>query len=165
MVLGIELNLSGGEIFCTHPDKPWGPPSLIYNGSWVCIPGTKQPGYGTVHLLRSSAEVKERSRNIPLLPLWAFVTCCRVNCSFIFYLFHSGDYARNMHVNMDVWGDHPPYWQPCILAFPFSIGQLQKPKEESIVLITSKQKNCKICPWSHLVSLCMHIDMIVYRVC
>jgi len=26
---GPELNLSGGEIFCTHPDWPWGPPSLL----------------------------------------------------------------------------------------------------------------------------------------
>jgi len=22
----------GGEIFCTCPDRPWGPPSLLYNG-------------------------------------------------------------------------------------------------------------------------------------
>jgi hypothetical protein len=22
----------GGEIFCTRPDRPWGPPSLLYNG-------------------------------------------------------------------------------------------------------------------------------------
>ena len=25
----------GGEIFCTCPDKSWGPPSLLYNGYWV----------------------------------------------------------------------------------------------------------------------------------
>jgi len=23
------LNLHGGEIFCTCPDQPWGPPSLL----------------------------------------------------------------------------------------------------------------------------------------
>ena len=23
---------AGGEIFCTCPDRPWGPPSLLYNG-------------------------------------------------------------------------------------------------------------------------------------
>ena len=22
----------GGEIFCTHPNQPWGPPSLLYIG-------------------------------------------------------------------------------------------------------------------------------------
>jgi hypothetical protein len=26
------LNPGGGKIFCTHPDRLWGPPSLIYNG-------------------------------------------------------------------------------------------------------------------------------------
>jgi hypothetical protein len=32
---GQGLNPSGGEIFHTHPDTPWGPPSLLYNGYWV----------------------------------------------------------------------------------------------------------------------------------
>jgi hypothetical protein len=27
-----------GEIFCTRPDQPLGPPSLLYNGCWV-FPG------------------------------------------------------------------------------------------------------------------------------
>jgi hypothetical protein len=26
-----ESNPGGGEIFRTHPDRPWGPPSLLYN--------------------------------------------------------------------------------------------------------------------------------------
>jgi hypothetical protein len=30
----------GGEIFRTHPDQPWGPPSLLYSGYWV-FPGGK----------------------------------------------------------------------------------------------------------------------------
>jgi len=38
---GIE---SGGGIFCTHPDWPWGPPSLLYNGYQVSLPGVKRPG-------------------------------------------------------------------------------------------------------------------------
>jgi hypothetical protein len=25
-------NPGGGEIFCTRPDRVWGPPSLLYNG-------------------------------------------------------------------------------------------------------------------------------------
>jgi hypothetical protein len=32
-------NPGGGKIFCTHPDQPWGPPSLQYNGYWVAFPG------------------------------------------------------------------------------------------------------------------------------
>jgi hypothetical protein len=36
-------NPGGGEIFCTHPDRPWGPPSLLYNGYRV-FPGGKAAG-------------------------------------------------------------------------------------------------------------------------
>jgi hypothetical protein len=31
-VIGGSRSVSGGKIFCTCPDKPWGPPSLLYNG-------------------------------------------------------------------------------------------------------------------------------------
>jgi hypothetical protein len=31
-------NPGGGKIFCTCPDRPWGPPSLLYNGYRV-FPG------------------------------------------------------------------------------------------------------------------------------
>jgi hypothetical protein len=37
------LNPGGGEIFHTHPDRPWGPPSLLYTGYWV-LPGGKVAG-------------------------------------------------------------------------------------------------------------------------
>ena len=33
----------GGEIFRTPPDRPWGPPSLLYNGYRV-FPGGKAAG-------------------------------------------------------------------------------------------------------------------------
>ena len=33
----------GGEIFRIRPDRPWGPPSLLYNGYRV-IPGDKAAG-------------------------------------------------------------------------------------------------------------------------
>jgi hypothetical protein len=53
-------NPGGGEIFRTRPDRPWGPPSLVYNGGRV-MPGgeVKRPGRGVEHTL-CSAEVKER---------------------------------------------------------------------------------------------------------
>jgi hypothetical protein len=52
-------NPGGGEIFSTRPDRPWGPPSLLYNGYRV-IPGVKRPGRGVDRPTPSSAEVKER---------------------------------------------------------------------------------------------------------
>jgi hypothetical protein len=35
------LNPAGGEIFRTCPDRPWGPPSLLYSGYGV-FPGGKE---------------------------------------------------------------------------------------------------------------------------
>jgi len=35
-----ESNPGGGEIFRTRPDRPWGPPSLLYNRYRV-FPGGK----------------------------------------------------------------------------------------------------------------------------
>jgi hypothetical protein len=76
--LGIE-SLWGG-LFRTRPDRPWGPPSLLYNEYWVC-PGVKRPGCVVDHPPPSSAEVKEIVE-LPVLHLWAFVACDRVNLTF-----------------------------------------------------------------------------------
>jgi hypothetical protein len=45
----------GAEIFCSRPDRPWAPPSLLHNGYRVSFPGR-----GVDHPPPSSAEVKER---------------------------------------------------------------------------------------------------------
>ena len=50
----------------TRPDRPWGPPSLLYNGYRVFPRGVKRPGRGVDHLLPSSDEVNI-SGVIPLL--------------------------------------------------------------------------------------------------
>jgi hypothetical protein len=49
-----------GEIFCTLSDRPWGPPTPLYDAYRVSFPGVKRPGRGVDHPLPSSAEVKER---------------------------------------------------------------------------------------------------------
>jgi hypothetical protein len=38
-----------GEIFRNRPDRAWGPPSLLYNGDRVSVPGVKRPGCGVDH--------------------------------------------------------------------------------------------------------------------
>ena len=52
-------NPSGGEIFRTLPERPWGPPSLLYNGYRV-FPGGKAAGAWRRPPTPSSAEIKER---------------------------------------------------------------------------------------------------------
>jgi len=50
----------GGDIFCSYPDRLWGPPSLLYNGYRVSFLGVKRPGRGVDHLPPSSAEAEGR---------------------------------------------------------------------------------------------------------
>ena len=49
----------GGEIFLTCPDRPWGPPSLLYNGYRVFTEGKERPGRDTDPSTPSSAVVKK----------------------------------------------------------------------------------------------------------
>jgi hypothetical protein len=55
---GTKKNPGGIEIFRTRPDRPWCPPSLLYNGYRVFLGGRKRPGRDADHPLPSSAEVE-----------------------------------------------------------------------------------------------------------
>jgi hypothetical protein len=57
---GPGSNPGRSEIFRSRPDRPWGPPSLLYNGYRVSFLGVKRPGRGVDHPPPSSARVKER---------------------------------------------------------------------------------------------------------
>ena len=73
----------GGEIFRTRSDCLWGQSSLLYNGYRV-FPGGKASGawrWQPTHIYRLGWR---KSRAIALLPLWAFVVCCRMNFTFTF---------------------------------------------------------------------------------
>jgi hypothetical protein len=52
-------NLGGSEIISTRPHRPWGQPSLLWNGYRVSFPGVNRPGRGVNHVPPSSADVKE----------------------------------------------------------------------------------------------------------
>ena len=43
-----------------QPDRPWGLPSLLYNGYRVYFPGARRPGRGANHPPPSRVEVKAR---------------------------------------------------------------------------------------------------------
>lgn len=50
-----------GKIFLSlpkHPDRPWGPPSLLFNGYWGVYPEVKQQGREANLSPQCSAEVK-----------------------------------------------------------------------------------------------------------
>ena len=52
-------NPGGGEIFRTCPDRPWGPPSLLYNGYRVFPGGKERPGRDADPSPPSSTVVKK----------------------------------------------------------------------------------------------------------
>ena len=66
-------NPGGGEIFCTRPDRPWGPPSLLYNGYF---PGIKRLGRDADHPPPSKGRGHERVGLYfysPSGPQWPFI--------------------------------------------------------------------------------------------
>jgi hypothetical protein len=54
------LNPGGGEIFRTCPDRPWSPPSLLYNGYWVYPEGQEWSRHDADPSPPSSAAGHER---------------------------------------------------------------------------------------------------------
>ena len=89
---GIECRW--GEIFRTCPDRPWGPPSLLYKGYRVLPGGKERPGRDAdpSPLLVPWAR---KSRAIPQLPLRAvrpvqsLSACTRVHFAFFMQDFHN----------------------------------------------------------------------------
>jgi hypothetical protein len=57
---GPGSNPGGDEIFHTCPDRPRGPPILLYNGYRVFSGGKVRPGRDADPSPHSSAEVKDR---------------------------------------------------------------------------------------------------------
>ena len=66
---------------CPRPDRPSSPPNLLYGGNRVTFLGIKPQGRGFDHLSHLVSRLKKK-QELPVLPLWAFVACRRVNsCS------------------------------------------------------------------------------------
>ena len=56
----VRGSISGGrEIFRTRLDRPWGPPSLLFNRYRVSFPGVNLPGRGVDNPSPFSGKVKK----------------------------------------------------------------------------------------------------------
>jgi len=56
---GRGIESQWGARFSAHPDRPWGPPSLLYNGYRVFRGGKVRLGHAADHSPPSSTEVLE----------------------------------------------------------------------------------------------------------
>jgi len=84
----------GGEIFLTCPDRPWGPPFLLYNGYRVFPGGRERPGRDADPSPPSSAVGQERVQ-----PVQSISACTRVHFSFTLYVMSSaaGQFTTQYH--------------------------------------------------------------------
>ena len=73
-------NPGGVESFRTSPDRPQGPPGLVYNWYGLSTPCVKRPRRGVNHQPPSDAEVEERVELY--LVLCAFMPCSRAHFTF-----------------------------------------------------------------------------------
>ena len=55
-------NPGEGEIFRTRSDRPWGPPSLLYDRYRVSFPGVKRPGRGVDYPPHLTPRLKKEYR-------------------------------------------------------------------------------------------------------
>jgi hypothetical protein len=62
------LNPGGGEIFRTHPDRPWGPLSLLYD-KYRVFPGVIRPGRGVDHPPHLALRLKKEYSHTSTPPL------------------------------------------------------------------------------------------------
>ena len=67
MGLTVRDRIPVGTKFSAHPDRPWGPPSLLYNGYWVLPGGRGGRGVGLTPHSHLVLKVLEKSRAIALL--------------------------------------------------------------------------------------------------
>ena len=83
----------GGDIFRTCPDRPWGPPNLLYNGYRVFPGGKERPGVTlTPHPFLVPWPWKRRAIPLPTLcattgpvtgTLYLYLTSKRTQCSVV----------------------------------------------------------------------------------
>ena len=102
---GLGIDSWWGKIFCTHPYKPWGPPSLLYSGYWISFLAIRQQGLGIDYPPPSSTKIKERELYLYSSsgPSWPY----RVNFTFTFAL-----YSTYYHI---FFSEKIKYWISCCL--------------------------------------------------
>ena len=90
---GDRFPVGGGENFRTCPDRPWGPPSLLYNGYRVSPRGKERPGRYADPSSPSSAVIMKRSSYTSTPPVGR-TACTEPQCLYkgalyLTFIFHT----------------------------------------------------------------------------
>ena len=72
-------NTGGGEIFRTSPDRPWGPPSLLYNG-YRGFPGDKERPGRDADLSAPSSAMVMKGQSYTSTPPIGRTACTESQC-------------------------------------------------------------------------------------
>jgi len=140
-------NLCGGDIFLICPDRPWGPPSLLYNGYQV-FPGSKVAGAWGWPPTQSSAEVKERvelyfySSSLPLWAVLGWTVPLPLHYAFLWIVlwthtwklsdYHDGALSDGRHVS---YGNLSSFMPLCLSETQAASLFRMKPEERSRIFI------------------------------
>jgi len=111
---GSGIESRWGEIFRTSSDRPWGPPSLLYNGYRVFSGGKERPGRDADSSPPSSAVVK-KEQSYTSTPRMGCTACTGPQCLYrgalyLFLLFTECNITRGRLIHsvlLSVYGD---YW-------------------------------------------------------
>ena len=78
-------NSDEGEIFCTRPDRPWGPSSILYNGYRI-FAGVKRSERGVYHTSHIAPRLKKKYSYASTPPL-AYIASSKVEWTLNQFLF------------------------------------------------------------------------------
>jgi hypothetical protein len=123
--------LAGGENFHTRPDRPWGPPSLLYSGYGV-FSGGKAGGAWRWSPTPSSSEVKQRvelyCHSGPSWPVLEWTVPLLWRCNFAIYCVYFDSrktrlVVHSIHTNRRTVGE-TELWTMCKEAAGFSFKDI-----------------------------------------
>jgi hypothetical protein len=98
-----------GVLFApTLPDQPWGPPSLLYNGYLLSLPGIKRSGSEVYHSPPSNTDVKNA---------WSYTS----SASICLHVDRDGFiFTSNLHLPLSLSGRYTSHIFACSSVYPWA---------------------------------------------
>jgi hypothetical protein len=156
-------NPSGGEIFRTCPDRPWGPPNLLYSGYRVFPRGVNSGRDVTLTPHPLPVPWSRKGRAIPPLPLWpvrpvqSLSACTRVHFTYSLWICYLFESISSKCLTSKYLTQFTRQWFCCVISFLFRARRLRICKEELLESAKWKREGVtyiilrKICNFFYLI--------------